>query len=195
MPKIVNHDQRRAELTRAVWSLIREQGIAAVTIRNLNQKSGWSSGAIRHYLPNRDAILSFAADQVNGWAERRIAAITWSTNYKQNLMTLVDVVLPLDDETREIAQVWLAFVGAAVSNQSFADSHGILYRNLNAAFRRIFEDFKGNGCLPNHSPAQAATELHAVLDGLCIHLLLQQISPEQAKATVTGLLDRLLVQT
>ena len=65
MPRIVDHDQRRQELVRHVWALIRREGVDGVTIRNLSEQSGWSSGAIRHYLPNREAILNFAAGQVS----------------------------------------------------------------------------------------------------------------------------------
>jgi len=194
VPRIVDHDQRREELTIAVWHLIRTQGIAGVTIRNLSKETGWSSGAIRHYLPNRQRMLDFAAQQVNERAEARIRAIPLTSDHRQYLLDLLQVTLPLDDETRVWMEVWLAFVGAAVSNTSFADTQGLLYRNLNTFFVSMFESFQEKGWLPSHAPAQAATELHALLDGLSVHLLLRQITSEQANRTLEAAVDRLLVK-
>lgn len=192
VPRIVDHDQRRAELAEAVWSLIRQKGLAGVTIRHLSEQSGWSSGAIRHYLPNREAILNFAAQQVNERAEQRIRSLPLGEDYRQNFLNMLHVTLPLDDETRIWMEVWLAFVGAAVSDQTFADTQGLLYANLDELFIGIFGDFQQRGWLPEHTPAEAATELHALLDGLSVHLLLRQITPEQAKQTLEKAVDHLL---
>ena len=42
MPKIVDHEQRRTELAQAAVELVRSQGVAALSVRNLAQASGWS---------------------------------------------------------------------------------------------------------------------------------------------------------
>lgn len=194
MPRIVDHDQRRAELTEAVWSLIREQGLAGVTLRNLSRRSGWSSGAIRHYLPNREAILGFAAGQIGERAWQRVQAAPAGDGPFQGLLNRLEVTLPLDDEGRVWLEVWLAFVGAAVSDQDFADAQGVLYRDLNAVFVEALGQFARQGWLPAHTPQTAATELHALLDGLSVHLLLRQITPEQARETLRATLGRMLVQ-
>lgn len=193
MPRLVDHDQRRAELAQAVWGLIRDQGLAGVTIRALSDRSGWSSGAIRHYLPNREAILSFAAQQVNEQAEQRIRALPMTSDRRQNFINLLLVMLPLDAETQLWMDVWLAFVGAAASTPQFADTHGLLYSNLNRLFLSTFSDFQDRGWLATASAAEAATQLHAVLDGLSIHLMLRRITPAQARGALEATLDRLLV--
>ncbi|MDV6373734.1 TetR/AcrR family transcriptional regulator [Deinococcus arenicola] len=193
MPRIVDHDQRRAELTQAVWSLIREQGLAGVTIRNLSGRSGWSSGAIRHYLPNREAILNFAAGQIGERAWQRLQAIPVSGDPFQDFLNRLEVTLPLEEEGRVWLEVWLAFVGAAVSDQDFADAQGVLYRDLNGIFVEAFGTFAQGGWLPAHTPQAAATEIHALLDGLSVHLLLHQITPEQARVTLQAALSRMLV--
>ncbi|OLV17957.1 TetR/AcrR family transcriptional regulator [Deinococcus marmoris] len=193
MPRIVDHDQRRAELTEAVWSLIREQGLAGVTIRNLSERSGWSSGAIRHYLPNREAILNFAAQQIGERAWQRLQAIPTSDDLFQDFLNRLEVTLPLDEEGRVWLEVWLAFVGAAVSDQDFADAQGVLYRDLNAVFVEAFSGFAQRGWLPASDPQAAATEIHALLDGLSVHLLLHQITPQQARTTLQVALSRMLI--
>lgn len=194
MPRVVDHDQRKNELAQATWSLIRKEGLAGVTIRKLSEQSGWSSGAIRHYLPNREAILNFAAEQINQQAERRIRSLEFGTDQRDNFLKLLWVLLPIDKEVRLWMEVWLAFVAAAVSNENFADTQGLIYRNLHRVLNDIFRDFKTKGWLPHHTPLQAANELQAVIDGLSVHLLLRQIKPDQAKKVVSATLERMLIE-
>ena len=190
MPRIVNHEERRAELAKHVWILIRKQGIAGVTIRNLSAQSGWSSGAIRHYLPTREQILSFAAEQLNTQAEQRLRNLPYTGQPLQDFQQLLHNLLPLDEETRTWMEVWLAFLSAAVREESYADTGGIVYANVKALLHEILTDFQNNGWQVN--PEQTSTELHALLDGLSIHLLLRQITPEQAQETLKNALERLL---
>ena len=51
---MVDHERRRAELIDVVWQLIVEDGLPGITIRRVAERSGWSSGAVRHYLPTRE---------------------------------------------------------------------------------------------------------------------------------------------
>lgn len=194
MPRIVNHDLRREELAQHVWELIRREGIGGVTIRNLAQQSGWSSGAIRHYLPDRESILAFAAEQLNTRAEQRGYALPLTGYPFTDFQQLLHLFLPLDDETRLWMEVWLAYLSAAVREESYADTHGILFKNISAVLRQFLTEFARYGWLPHHTPEQAATELHALVDGLSIHLLLKQITPEQARDTLDAALERMLVE-
>ncbi len=48
MPRVVDHRQRRDELVDAVWQLIVDDGLPGITIRRVAERSGSSSGAVRH---------------------------------------------------------------------------------------------------------------------------------------------------
>lgn len=184
MPRIVDHDQRRQELVRHVWALIRREGVDGVTIRNLSEQSGWSSGAVRHYLPTRDSILTFAAEQLAGAVERELRALQLSGPPRAQLEGFLLALLPLDGPSQEWTEVWLAFASAAVRGEQYADAHGILYRDLRATLLEITRSLAGADLLKAATPEQAAVELHALIDGLCLHLLLRQLAPEQAREAV-----------
>lgn len=192
MPRIVDHDQRRIELAEAVWSLIRQKGIEGVTIRQITAQTGWSSGAIRHYLPDRDAILGFAAQHVSERVQTRIRAIPRTGHFKHDFVSFTYLMLPLDDETRAWMEVWLSFVGLSATDPQFNDTQGILYSALHKFLKQCFTDLARMGWLPHYTPQAATLELHALLDGLSIHLLLNQITPEQARTTLTSALERML---
>lgn len=193
MPRIVDHDQRRDELTKHVWALIRRQGLDGVTIRNLCQQSGWSSGAIRHYLPTRESILTFAAERLGSAVEAHLQSLRLSGEPLEQFEQFLLALLPLDDPSQEWLEIWLAFTVAAVRGENYADSHGILYRDLHTALQDILQDFARMGWLSGQTPERAANGLHALIDGLALHLLLHQLSPDEARAIVQNTVKSLIV--
>ncbi|GAA4022932.1 TetR family transcriptional regulator C-terminal domain-containing protein [Deinococcus rubellus] len=192
MPRIVDHDQRRRELAETVWALIREHGVEGVNLRLITVRSGWSSGAIRHYLPHREAVLTFAAEHMARRIEARFQGISPTDDPLSDFLKLVWEVLPLDDERRAESQVWLAFVGLSVSDPGIADTQGVAYQALNEALRHIFEGFSRLGWLRHQTPETAACEIQALIDGLNLHLLLGQITPGAAWTAVEGRVRQLI---
>lgn len=63
MPKIVDHDRRRAELAEVAFHAFAETGYAATSMRALAERAGVSTGTLYHYFPDKSAILAqmFAA--------------------------------------------------------------------------------------------------------------------------------------
>ncbi|WP_161881185.1 TetR/AcrR family transcriptional regulator [Deinococcus alpinitundrae] len=192
MPRIVDHDQRRRELAATVWALVREHGVEGVNLRLITEHSGWSSGAIRHYLPHREAILAFAAQHMAERVGARLLNLPRTGDPLSDFLKLVREVLPLDDERRAEAQVWLAFVALSLSDPGLADTQGVAYQALNETFRQIFEAFSTLGWPAQHPPEAAAREVQALIDGLTIHLLLEQITPGDAWATLETRIRQLI---
>src|ERR1700722_4310271 len=62
MPKKVDHDTRRADIAMAAFRVIGRKGVARATIRDIARESGYSVGAIVHYITSRDHILLQAAE-------------------------------------------------------------------------------------------------------------------------------------
>jgi AcrR family transcriptional regulator len=115
MPKVVDHDARRRELAAAVWRVICARGPGAVTIRDVAAEAGWSSGALRHYLPTREELLVFAFQLAGERAAERIRAAG-----DAQVGELLEQALPLDAERRQEAVIWFAFVGLAPTDPRLA---------------------------------------------------------------------------
>ena len=115
MPKVVDHDARRAELAAAVWRVICSRGPTAVTIRDVAAEAGWSSGALRHYFPTREELLMFAFRLAGERAAERIRAAGDAP-----LADLLEQAMPLDQERRQEALIWFAFVGLAPADPALA---------------------------------------------------------------------------
>jgi len=67
MPRIVDHEQRRAEITEAAALLIAEGGLEAATIREIARRSGHSKGIVEHYFDGKQELIEAAL----GWANQR----------------------------------------------------------------------------------------------------------------------------
>ena len=49
MPKVVDHDQRRAEIIGALWEVIGERGTEGASLMTVARAAGVSVGRIQHY--------------------------------------------------------------------------------------------------------------------------------------------------
>jgi AcrR family transcriptional regulator len=67
MPRIVDHEQRRAEIAETAAGLIAEGGLEAATIREIARHSGYSKGIIEHYFDGKSELI----DAALGWANER----------------------------------------------------------------------------------------------------------------------------
>lgn len=190
MPRIVDHDQRRAELARAAMRLVRERGVGALSVRNLAQESGWSAGAVRHYLPAHRDIIELVAGRVRSGFEQRLMAVPVQQDPAAHLRGLLGAALPLDAESRELSQVWFAFMGSEVH-----DAQGVgalVYDELAALLTDYFTGCQERGFLRVSSARQATVALQAAFDGLTVHLLLGRVDGDEAMAALDHLLAQLL---
>ena len=48
MPKIVDHDARRAAIAEALWRVAERDGVEGVTMRAVAREAGWSTGVVTH---------------------------------------------------------------------------------------------------------------------------------------------------
>ncbi|WP_232662864.1 TetR/AcrR family transcriptional regulator [Pseudonocardia sp. TRM90224] len=109
MPKVVDHDDRRAQLVRAVWAVIDRHGIEGATVRRVAERAGVSVGGLRHYFDSQHGLLRFAAEQVAVAAQARLARdLEPMSSGVVAAQGLLEELLPLDADRRVEADVWLA---------------------------------------------------------------------------------------
>ncbi|MGW5648797.1 TetR/AcrR family transcriptional regulator [Saccharopolyspora sp. NPDC003752] len=60
MPRVADHDQRRAQIARAFQRLLAAEGFAGVSFSRVATEAGISVGLIQHYFAGKDALLHFA---------------------------------------------------------------------------------------------------------------------------------------
>ncbi len=53
-----NHDAKRAELLKAVTTVIAEEGYANASLRKVAQRAGYTTGAVTYYFANKDELIT-----------------------------------------------------------------------------------------------------------------------------------------
>ncbi|WP_340536876.1 TetR/AcrR family transcriptional regulator [Nocardioides sp. GXZ039] len=72
MPKIVDHDQRRADIARAFQQQVAEHGFAATSYARVAAAAGISVGAIQYYFADRQALVAHAFDDLIRTRDARV---------------------------------------------------------------------------------------------------------------------------
>ena len=170
MPKVVDHEERRAELAAAVWRLASSYGLEAVTVRRVAEEAGWSTGAVVHYFADKEELLLLAFSTVADRVRTRLAEAAEQTTEPLDLVRawLVEG-LPIGRERQAEVRVWFAFLGLALTRPDFARAQRLTYRAWRGRVADLLRDAQERGDIrADVDPSAAAAALVAVVDGLAI---------------------------
>ena len=182
MPKVVDHDERRAGFVSASWDVISEEGLGAATLRRVAAAAGVTTGALTHYFSDREALLVEAlrtAHFAAGARMRRAAAAAKSDRAK--LSAVLDEALPFDTARLREWRVWLAFWGEAVGNPRLGHEN----EERVAEWRDLVEALVAPLVEGAATSGAASAELLSLVDGLGLRLALAPpatLAREQAAA-------------
>ncbi|MEV0385635.1 TetR family transcriptional regulator C-terminal domain-containing protein [Nonomuraea sp. NPDC050643] len=203
MPRLVDHDQRRAELGEAAIRVILREGLAGVTVRGVAAEAGWSTGSLRHYFGNQYELQAYVVQATTDTLRRRVLPRVQrprtADSAVEGVATIVEEMLPLDAGRREEYALWAAVVewerqhppegGSASWNDQRA-----LHRQCVAALRgHETAREPGQAALP-HPDAEVelwAALLHTFVDGLASQLM---NTPGQVSAADAAQLLRSLLR-
>jgi TetR/AcrR family transcriptional regulator, transcriptional repressor of bet genes len=192
MPKVVDHEERRAKLGAAVWRLASREGLEAVTVRRVAEEAGCSTGAVVHYFSDKEDLLLFAFSTVADRVRMRLAEAAERTTEPLELARawLVEG-RPIDKEQQAEVRVWFAFLGLALTRPAFARAQRLTYRAWRGRVADLLQEAQDRGDIrADVDPSAAAAALVAVVDGLSIQATFE---PRVLSAgQQAGLVDRQL---
>jgi AcrR family transcriptional regulator len=193
MPKQVNHDERRRLIARALWRVVVEGGVAAVSFRTVAAEAGVSVALVQHYFGNRGDLLVWSVDHQSDALGAAIAARTEALGADRSPRRTLDVILrsflPLDEERRQSMIVYHAFAAAAVTDRSLLTDR---IQERGSGFIAVVAGLLGGARLPSGTdPAVEARGLVTMILGLSLGMLMGQVTDDDALAVVDHHLDRL----
>ena len=120
MPRHVDHDQRRAQLTAALLRIASTRGLQAVTMREVAAEAGVSLRGVQYYSTGKATLMTAGLAELAGRLDRRVqaraAAAGEGLSVRQVLEVVVRSVLPTDDPARDDALAWTAFYAVALTD-------------------------------------------------------------------------------
>lgn len=129
MPKLVDPEIRRVELTDAAARLIARAGIGAATLRNVAAEAGLTTGALTHYFADkRELLLRTFEASLQGRLARRPPR--GPGDITESLRDTLVGALPIDEERRRHWMVTVAFCAEAAGDAELAGTQRDAYREF-----------------------------------------------------------------
>jgi TetR/AcrR family transcriptional regulator, transcriptional repressor of bet genes len=199
VPKQVDHHARRRRITDALLRITSARGLEAVSLRDVAAEAGVSMGQVQHYFRTKDQMLAFAVrhqhKRITERIQQHLAAAPGPRPARVVLRAMLVAMLPMDDQGRAEANIWLAFLARATVKASFAAPLRAAYPQILTALAEQLRRAQGDGELPaSCDPQQEADILFALVQGLLGPVLLGHYPPETALAIVDHHLDRLFTE-
>jgi AcrR family transcriptional regulator len=130
MPKLADHEQRRAEILEATWHVVRERGLEATTTRAIAAKAGCSLSILAHYFDGKDDIVQSAQTALYERIVERAFRISKDLFGLAALRQALEAALPIDQERIADAHLNVAFAGMALSRPMLTEVRRRSHREM-----------------------------------------------------------------
>jgi AcrR family transcriptional regulator len=176
MPRVVDHEARRAEVAAVAADLIARRGLDGVSVRDVAAAGGYSTTVVTHYFASKRDLLLHAYRSAGAATEERLAQCP------NDLLAICEAILPLDEPRRLTWQTWFAFWGAAIADEELA----AMQRRRLLWFRELLARELGGD-------EQAARELLVLVRGIAAEAVFDPDDwpPERQRELVERTIHRL----
>lgn len=190
VPRLVDHDVRRKQITDAVRRVIAGGGLDAVTFQSVAKEAGCSVRLVQYYFGTKEDFLLATHRSVMEDAgtrfTRRVADLGPESAPRDVLHAVLTELLPLDETRREEAVVLGAFNTAAIASKGISadDTHAAPRALVTIVAHHLRQ-------LPARTadPELDAELVLAAIGGTAQGMLSGVYTPDKAVAIVDRLLD------
>mgnify|MGYP001818033028 CR=1 FL=1 len=120
MPRIVDHDERRATIAAAAAHVIADVGVEGATMKAIACRAGVTTGAVTHYFVDKEQVILAALLHADAALHDRVD--TALARRRSPVEALLDA-LPNDEPSRREWLVWRAFEDAAIRSDALRSQH------------------------------------------------------------------------
>ena len=114
MPRIADKQERRDQIVKAAFSVIARDGLVGTSMRAIAKEADCTIGLINHWFSSRDDLIE---ETFNKAIEMELAeAVEIATN-PSSYFDAASRFLPVDEQRREAAKVWIAFYAMVLSDE------------------------------------------------------------------------------
>ena len=177
MARGLSFDDRRERLAEAVWQVILERGISAVSIRTVAEQAGVATGSLRHVFPTRSELINYSAELMIQRATTRALNRTRAAGEVSGLLDLIAEFMPFDQQRRAELEVNLALIAESLAEPGLVEIRNNAHEQLRQLCIKIVIELSAQ-TLSAEENLRHARRLHALMDGVAVHLLHQEADSE-----------------
>lgn len=179
---------RRTAIIHAVWQVIAERGMAAVTMRTVAAAADVSVGRIQYWFHTKDELLRASLAEMLANAAHLHDDATDRGDDRDSLWQLISHPIPRSATARAGVSVFHQYVAAGINHPGLAamlaEAKDGGEREAARLLRRL------DPTLPD--PRSEARSLIATADGLAMRVLIGSLSVRSAERTLGATLERLV---
>ncbi|ALG14848.1 TetR/AcrR family transcriptional regulator [Kibdelosporangium phytohabitans] len=196
MPKRVDHEERRREITEALFRIAATQGLQAVTLRAVAAEAGISMNLVQYYFATKEEMLRYAWQRVTELSGERagkiIAEALKTGDERAILRACLLCVLPADERSRMVCAVQIAYFAVDVTRGSQTQDQQAMFPNLVRVLGEQIQQAQAHSRIPAHlNPRLEAGTLATMASGLMNGMMVDVHNLEQATELVDYRLGQL----
>lgn len=170
MPRLIDHADRNDEIASAAYRVLARDGLAALSVRKVADEAGIATASLRRAFPTQDALRRFCFERLQTAVTSRIRAVPGEG--RERAMRWMRELLPLDMTRRVELTVQLQLSRLALTDSGLSDHAQELHEGVRRVCSAVLDELAGVGLLDaGVDRALETVRLHALLDGLALHLL------------------------
>jgi TetR/AcrR family transcriptional regulator, transcriptional repressor of bet genes len=171
MPRIVDAEQRRNELTDAAARLIARSGIESATLRDVAAEAGMTTGALTHYFSDKRELLlrTFEASLAR---RKSLRPPLDAQTAEQQLRASLEGALVLNESHRQHWMVTIVLCSQAAGDAELAAAQSNEYRQFRAHIASLVSTA---GLASGKAATALAERLIAAADGIAMQALFDAV--------------------
>jgi AcrR family transcriptional regulator len=160
MPKVVDHDQYRKTLLSQCFDLFAQKGYASITMRQIAEALGVSTGTLYHYFPSKESLYEQLVVELT---QQDLLRASTEVGKGQTLAERIELAFEFVARNEDY------FLKHLFICSDFCQQQGISNRGSNSALKKISTQARQSiaELLGLHEPA-LATFVLCLVDGLII---------------------------
>ncbi|WP_426299856.1 TetR/AcrR family transcriptional regulator [Arthrobacter sp. R-11] len=164
--------ERAAEITEAARAIALEQGLSAITLRNVASHVGVASGLVAHYQPNVDALVAGTFTAIVAAETEEVAGMLAALpGPVERLALLLDTLM--DGSRLDVTAVWVEAWTLGRRNEALAACVREQMDAWQAVLQAVVEDGVAGGHFETDDPASLAWQILGMIDGLTAQSLVR----------------------
>jgi AcrR family transcriptional regulator len=137
--------QRRDELAHALLEVLADQGVTAISIRNVAEQAGCTRGAIMHFFGSRERLLLYAVRYSCRTALEKIRERHVSLRGEAALRAVLLEDMELLADSRRAAAAWFGLLALAASEPQLADEFRVFNVEVGTMLAQIIAEMVADG--------------------------------------------------
>ncbi|MFD9684653.1 TetR/AcrR family transcriptional regulator [Kitasatospora sp. NPDC059088] len=191
MPKLVDHEERRAHIIDALLRSAASSGLHSVTMRSVAIEAGVSVRLVQYYFDTKEQLLLAAmtrlATRMGERVQRRVRATGAGSDPRAVVEAVLLEAVPTDEESRAFHLIYTEYAVLSVTDPALGGQPFLAAPDEMESF--LAAQLAAAGAA---DPRQEAVVLLAVSAGLGLSVLLDQRTAEDATAVLRYHLGRVL---